>query len=219
VATMEENKENNGILIFLAFIILIWLIKFSENMFGFSLVKYGVSPGEISGLWGILFAPLIHANYGHLLSNSLPLLILGSALFYFYPSAAMKVFLAVYFIPNILLWFTGRSAYHIGASGIVYGLVTFIFFSGIIRRDVRSIGLSLIVTFLYGSFVWGVLPLDNKVSWESHLFGAITGIVCAFIFRKKDPYQKYKWEDEEEDSNSDEKPEISYTKGYPWDDE
>jgi membrane associated rhomboid family serine protease len=214
---MEENKEDNGILYFLAFIILIWLVKFAENIFDTSFIQYGLAPGEAKGLAGIVFAPLIHADYGHLLSNSLPLLILGSALFYFYPSASVKVFLSVYFIPNIVLWFVGRNAYHIGASGIVYGFITFIFFSGIIRRDVRSIGLSLIVTFLYGSFVWGVLPLDRKVSWESHLFGAVTGIVCAFIFRKKDPYKKYKWEDDEEDEGPHEKPEISYTKGYPWD--
>jgi membrane associated rhomboid family serine protease len=216
---MEEKKENNGILFFLAFIVLIWLVKFTENYFDISFVKYGLAPGELSGLLGILFAPLIHANYSHLLANSFPLLILGSALFYFYPTASGRVFIAIYFVPNILLWFVGRNAYHIGASGIVYGLVTFIFFSGIIRRDVRSIGLSLIVTFLYGSFVWGVLPLDRKVSWESHLFGAITGIVCAIIFRKKDPYKKYNWEDDEADSEPKEKPEISYTKGYPWEDE
>ena len=103
----------------------------------------------------------------------------------------------VYFIPGILVWFLGRESFHIGSSGLVYGYVTFLFFSGLIRRDNRSIALALIVTFLYGSLIWGVLPLSREISWEYHLFGALTGIYAAIIFRKSDPIKKYDWEEEE----------------------
>ncbi|MFO7445659.1 MAG: rhomboid family intramembrane serine protease [Ignavibacteriaceae bacterium] len=212
----EKKDFTKNIFYPVSFVILLWVIKLIEELFNISFLQYGLSPGEVSGLMGIIFAPLIHADYSHLIANSFPLLILGLGLFYFFPDASARVFLIIYFIPNIIVWFLGRNAYHIGASGIVYGLITFIFFSGVIRRDTRSIALSLVVTFLYGGFVWGVLPLDRRVSWESHLFGALTGMVCAVIFRKNDPYKKYEWEDEDNDDN--EKPEISYTKGYPWED-
>src|SRR3989339_1510740 len=101
-------------------------------------------------------------------------------------------------IPGIFVWIFGRPAYHIGASGLIYGFVSFLFFSGLIRRDNRSIALALIVTFLYGGIIWGVLPIKAETSWESHLFGSIIGIMFAFIFRKADPAPKYDWEDEEE---------------------
>ena len=213
----DQVKYKKYILYPVAFLVLIWGVKAAEEIFQISFSRFGLAPGEASGLTGIIFSPLIHADLNHLISNSLPLLFLGLGLFYFYPQSSIKVSIILYIVPNILVWFFGRSAFHIGASGIVYGLVTFMFFSGIIRRDSRSIALSLVVTFLYGSLVWGVLQIDEKVSWESHLFGALTGIICAFIFRKKDPFKKYDWENEdEEESNHNEKPEISWTKGYPW---
>lgn len=218
---MDDDLMNNKkhILYPVAFLVLIWAVKISEEVLQISFSRYGLVPGEAFGLIGIILSPLIHADFNHLISNSFPLLFLGLGLFYFYPQSSLKVSLAIYLVPNILVWFFGRSAFHIGASGIVYGLVTFMFFSGVIRRDSRSIALSLVVTFLYGSLVWGVLPIDEKVSWESHLFGALTGIFCAFVFRKKDPFKKYDWEDEEEEeNNSNQKPEISWTKGYPWED-
>jgi membrane associated rhomboid family serine protease len=125
----------------------------------------------------------------------------------------LKVLLLVYIVPGIFVWFFARPAYHVGASGMVYGFVSFLFFSGLIRRDTRSIALALIVTLLYGSIIWGILPLDNGVSWEYHLFGSLTGICCAFIYRKSDPYKKYEWEDEEDDEDP-KKLEISHDKNF-----
>jgi membrane associated rhomboid family serine protease len=216
---MNEKKLFLRSLIFPSlFITVIWLIKIAEVVSHHSLYYLGLFPKRFSGFWKIATFPLIHSNFEHLASNSLPILILAPAIAYFYPSAAVKVISISYFLPGALLWFFGRPAYHIasampgallwffgrpayhmGASAMIYSFTTFLFFSGIIRRDKRAIALSLIVTFLYGSLVWGVLPLDPVVSWEGHLSGALSGIAAAFLFRKYDPYKKYDWEDEEEE--------------------
>ena len=213
--TDEKRKLLSSILIPLGFIALLWIIQIVQAVFGLNFVGYGLFPRKLPGLIGIVTAPVIHAGFGHLFSNTLPLLFLGVGILYFYPKSAVKVFASVYFIPGIFVWFVARPAYHIGASGMVYGLVSFLFFSGIIRRDTRSIALALIVTFLYGSIIWGILPLNNGISWEYHLFGSLTGITCAFLFRKSDPYKKYEWEDEEEEEHG--KLEISHDKDLPFD--
>ena len=209
--TGEKRKFLISLYYPLGFILFLWIIKIIEVTLYISFIQYGLLPHHLPGLIGIITYPLIHANFNHLISNSIPLLFLGTGLIYFYPNASLKVFLLIYFIPGILIWFFARPAYHIGASGLVYGLVSFFFFSGIIRRDNRSIALALVVTFLYGSLVWGVLPIDKTISWEGHLFGSLTGILCAVIFRKYDPPKKYDWEDEPDDDNHG-KLEISYDK-------
>jgi membrane associated rhomboid family serine protease len=163
------------------------------------LYKLGVYPREFSGLVGILTAPLIHADFSHLISNSFTLFILFFGVIYFYRNSVFQVFIIIYIVDGILVWLTARSSYHIGASGLIYGFASFLFFSGVFRKDKRSIALSLLIVFLYGSLVWGVLPVEPGVSFESHLFGAITGLICAFIFRKNDPPKKYSWEKEEEE--------------------
>lgn len=196
--TESNEKQLRLIIIPLSFLVLLWLIQFAQYLFSLKLAKYGLFPQTTKGLIGVFTAPLIHSDFNHIISNSIPLLFLGSGIFYFYKEAAYKVFFMVYLIPGILVWFLGRESYHIGSSGLVYGYVTFLFFSGLIRRDNRSIALALIVTFLYGGLIWGVLPLSREISWEYHLFGALTGIYAAIIFRKSDPIKKYDWEDEEE---------------------
>ncbi len=194
----EKHKFILSIIIPAGFILLLWLIKLLEIITGIDLIYLGLFPHKISGLIGIITAPLIHANFNHLISNSIPVLLLSGGIIYFYPQSAFKVFAMVYFIPGIFVWFFARPAYHIGASGLIYGFVSFLFFSGIIRRDNRSIALALIVTFLYGGIIWGIFPIEREISWEYHLFGALTGIYCSFLFKKLDPPKKYDWEDEEE---------------------
>ncbi len=216
--TEEKKKFYKSLIIPCLFIALIWLMKLSETIFDFSLHNYGILPGSFSGLLGVLTSPLVHADYDHLLANTFPILLLGTGISYFYKNSSNKVFLIVYLAGGILVWLFGRPNYHIGASGLIYGFVAFLFFSGVIRRDIRAIALSLIVTFLYGSLIWGVLPLDQKISWESHLFGAVTGTICAFIFMKADPYKKYDWEDEPDTKNPS-KLEISYDNEYYDNDE
>ncbi|HAB51372.1 MAG: rhombosortase [Ignavibacteria bacterium RIFOXYB2_FULL_35_12] len=196
--TAEKKKLFQSLFYPIAFVILLWLVKIAEITFGINLAYLGIFPRKISGLIGIITAPFIHADFNHLISNSIPLLLLGLGISYSYPTSSRKLFLAVYVLHGLLVWIIARQAYHIGASGLVYGFVSFLFFSGIIRRDNRSIALALIVTFLYGGLTWGILPIKAETSWESHLFGSIIGIMFAFIFRKADPAPKYDWEDEEE---------------------
>jgi membrane associated rhomboid family serine protease len=194
----DKKKFISSLILPGGFIIFLWLIKICEIVFNLDFTRLGVFPGSIQGLPGIIFGPLIHANFKHLLSNTLPVLLLGTGIIYFYKDASLKVIAIIYFGTGILDWFFARKAYHIGASGLIYGFVAFLFFSGVIRRDTRAIALALIVTFLYGSIIWGVLPLDSSVSWESHMFGSLIGIFCAFLFRSFDPAVKYDWENEED---------------------
>jgi len=196
----EKKKFRKGLLIAFFLVSIIWLVKIFELSFDISLVHFGVLPRNTSGIIGIFLFPFIHSGFEHLISNSFPILFLVTALIYFYPSSAVKVMVLIFFFSGVILWIIGRESYHIGASGFVYGLITFTFFSGIIKWDRRSIVLSLIVTFLYGGFTWGVLPIDETVSWEGHLSGALVGLLCAILFRKYDPYEKFaSMENEDED--------------------
>jgi membrane associated rhomboid family serine protease len=178
---------------------LLWVIYLITYLFEIPTFKLGILPRNFSGLVGIFTSPLIHGGFSHLVSNSTPLIFMGLGIFYFYPKVAYKVFTVIYFGTGILVWIFAREVYHIGASGIIYGFASFLFFSGIFRKDNRSIALALVVIFLYGGLIWGVLPVEKGVSWESHLFGAIVGVITAFIFRKIDPPKRYEWEDEESD--------------------
>jgi len=187
-----------------AFIVFIWLVYISQITFNMPFAHYGILPRTVEGISGILSAPLVHADLSHIISNTPALLILSITVIYFYPDSSLKVLGAIYLLTGILVWIFARQVYHIGASGIVYGLLGFLFFSGVFRRDNRSIAIALLVTFLYGGLIWGVLPGARGISWESHLFGGLSGIIIAFIFRKEDPYIKYEWEEEEssEENNS-----------------
>lgn len=186
------------------FIFFMWLVKIIEVLFELDLSGYGIFPLTLKGLPGIIFSPFIHADFNHLFNNSLPLFFLSAALFYFYSEVALKVFIWTYFITGMLVWIAGREAWHIGASGLVYGLASFLFFSGIIRRYYRLIALSLLIVFLYGSMVWGIFPgIYKYVSWESHMLGFFSGVVLAVWYRNKGPQRPvYEWM-EEEDSTSD----------------
>lgn len=197
-------------LIPLTFPLVIWIIHIAAYFFNLNLSGMGIYPRSSFGLLGVISGPLIHGDLSHLVSNTVPLIILGWILFFFYPKTSYLLFFYVYFFTGLLVWIFARQVYHIGASGIVYGFVSFLFFSGIFRRDNRAIGLALIITFLYGGLVWGLIPGLKGISWESHLFGAITGLIGAYVFRKIDPPPKrYDWEDEEDDFDVDEL-EVSY---------
>lgn len=184
------------------FLFLMWLSYFLDDYFNLSLYKYGVYTRTLKGFFGVLFSPFIHnsESVNHIFSNSIPMLILGTSLFYFYKEIALKVFMDIWLFSGVWLWVLSRPSYHIGASGIVYGLAFFLFFSGWIRRSKPLMGLSLLVVFLYGSIVWGILPIDWSVSFEGHFYGALAGVLLAFFYKKKGPQRKeYIWEDEEEE--------------------
>lgn len=186
----------------LGFVALIWAIALLNWGLDLGPDDFGVRPRTWAGLLGILFAPLVHAGFGHLIANSLPLLVLGTAMLYLYPNAALRVLPAVYFGPGIAVWLFARGGVHVGASGLVYGLVSYIFVAGLIRRDRRAIAASLLVCFMYGALAWGVFPIESGVSWETHLAAALIGIVLAIVLRRLDipPRHRYTWEDEPVDA-------------------
>lgn len=168
----------------ITFIGLLWFIKLSENYLEADFGNYGILPRTLEGSLGIFLAPLIHGDIYHLISNSFPLLFLGILLFYFYDKIALNVVLLIYLMTGIWVWVVARDAYHIGASGVVYGLLTFLLFSGFFRRDRNTLAISFIILVLYGgSFFSGFIPNKMGISWESHLMGGMAGLLCAFYFK------------------------------------
>jgi len=165
----------------------IWFIYFIEIQFGFNFNKYGIYPKSIKGLRGVFFSPFIHSDFKHLFNNSIPLVVMLGCLYYFYRKIATKVLVFGLLLTGILTWIIARPSYHIGASGIVYLLVSFIFFSGVFRRYYRLIALSLVVVFLYGSMIWYIFPVEERISWEGHLSGFLVGFAFALFFRKLGP--------------------------------
>jgi len=192
---MIRNEQNtNGtsaILIALLFLMIMWLVYWAEFIFHFDFYQLGVRPGNVNGLYGVIFMPFIHAKNDiyHIVNNSLPLLFLSMSLFYFYRSIAWIVFVSGWIFSGLLLWLFAaeNGSAHIGMSGIIYMLAFFLFFSGVFRKYKPLQAISLFIAFLYGSMIWGLFPLHVKVSWEGHLSGAFVGIVLAFLFRKRGP--------------------------------
>ncbi|MGI6322221.1 MAG: rhomboid family intramembrane serine protease [Bacteroidales bacterium] len=182
------------------FIFLMWFVKVTEVLFEADFSRFGIYPLTVRGLAGIVLSPFIHSDFRHLFNNSLPLFLLSLALFYFYSEIAFKVFSLTFIITGTLVWIGGREAWHIGASGMVYGLASFLFFSGIIRKYFRLVALSLLVVFLYGEMVWGIFPgINDNISWESHMLGFLSGIFLAIIYREQGPQPPvYEWMDEED---------------------
>lgn len=207
-----EKKRFIYSLVFPAFFLfLIWAVKIFEITMELSFVQGGVFPRRISGLRGILFSPTIHGDWKHLLDNSLPVFFLSLALFYFYRDIAYRIWLLIYFIGGILLWAVGREAYHIGASGLIYGLAAFLFLSGVIRKVRSLMAISLLVVFWYGGMVWGLLPFDYEVSFEAHITGAVSGIILAVLYRDQGPVPERSPLLDEEDEE-----EETELEGLPW---
>lgn len=175
-----------------------WLVHFLSQEFGVAISHYGLKPRSASGLMGIITMPFIHSSWSHLMNNSIPMLVLGWALFHFYPTLAWKTLIGITLLGGAWLWISGRDSYHIGASGVVYGLAAFLFLSGWLRKEKRVAALSLLVAFLYGSLWWGILPIDPSISWEGHLWGALSGFALAVAYRKQGPQKPvYVWPEEE----------------------
>jgi membrane associated rhomboid family serine protease len=195
-----ERKELFGVLFIpFLFLLLMWVVKIIELNFNISFVSYGVFPKSLSGLKGILFSPFIHKDLAHLINNSYPIIILGGMLFAMYRKIAPQLFLWLFFISGFWLWIIGRPSFHIGASGIIYALASFLLVSGIVRKNPKLSAVSMVVIFLYGSMIWGLLPTKESISWEGHLAGFIAGILVAVFYRNEGPKpKKYQWELEEE---------------------
>lgn len=184
----------------LAFALLLWAVKIVEFLGGLDFARFGIYPQSPGGLVGILLAPFIHASFAHLFANTAPLIVVGTMLVYAYPRAARVVLPAVYLGGGAGVWLFARESYHIGASGLVFGMLFFVLTIGVLRWDRRAIALSLVVFFLYGGMIWGILPVAEEISFESHLSGALIGMLLAFGLRHLDPKplpKQYSWEREE----------------------
>ena len=179
------NFSRKVIILPLSFVILIWFIYWLEIRLGFNFTKYGILPRNLNGLKGVFFSPFIHSDTKHLFNNSIPLFVLFSALVYFYNKVYLKIVVIGTLLSGLLTWCIAREAYHIGASGVVYLLFSFVFFSGIIKKQFQLVAVSLIVIFLYGSMIWYMLPIKEGVSWEGHLSGFLMGLFFAILYRKK----------------------------------
>ncbi|MUP46641.1 rhomboid family intramembrane serine protease [Gramella sp. BOM4] len=187
------------------FVLLIWIVFWIEVRFHVDFSDFGVRPGEPMGLRGILFSPFIHSDIEHLFNNTIPLFILSLALFYFYRPISWKILLIGLVTTGLLTWIIGRPSNHIGASGIIYLLASFLFFKGIFSKYYRLVALSLIVVFIYGGMVWYVTPIDPSISWEGHLSGMLSGLGLAIIFRQNiTEAPKYVWERDDYSEEDDE---------------
>lgn len=204
MTTTKTNPFFTAGYVGIALLVLMWSAFIYDWIFSANLYKWGVLPRSISGLWGILFSPFIHdqTDFGHIINNSAPILILSWALYYFYRKIANQILFISWIIGGLFVWIAARSSYHIGMSGVIYSLAFFIFFSGVFRKEAKVMAIALFVAFLYGSMIWGVFPLDPRISFEAHLFGAVVGVALAYFYRKEgETFKKKRYQFEIDDEN------------------
>jgi len=206
----QQFKYTTGVIGYpVLFILLIWFVFWFEVRFGYSFNDFGVYPRTLRGLRGIIFSPFIHSNIDHLYHNTIPLFVLSAALFYFYRAISWKIIFYGILLSGFLTWCIGRPSNHIGASGLIYVLMSFTLFKGVFTRHYRLIALSLLIVFLYGSMIWYVFPIKENMSWEGHLSGLIVGLCFALFFRKSIAKpKKYAWE--YDDYNEDDDPFLKH---------
>ena len=190
--------------LFLIFVM--YMMKILEIGMDWDLAKLGIYPLAKKGIFGIFAHPLIHGSFNHLFANTLPFFFLGWCLFYFYKDIAPSIFILLWLLSGIFTFIIGKPGWHIGASGVIYAMAFFLFFSGILRKHIPLIAISLLVTFLYGGLFWNMFPFFAKptTSWEGHLSGAISGTICAYIFRSYGPQKPDPFKDDEEEEYSEE---------------
>ena len=202
----DSRRLRSAFAIVMSFVLLLWAIKFTEYFAGTDFIQLGIYPRHAIGLIGIICAPLIHSSFAHLFANTLPIILIGTLLLYGYPRAARVLLPVVYVGSGICVWLFARESYHIGASGLAFGMLFYVFTVGVLRWDRRAIAISLIVFFLYGGMLLGILPTNQEISFESHLSGALIGVILAFRLRWHDPAaprKQYSWEQEEEEGDDD----------------
>jgi len=180
----KPNRLIHALFAPFCFTLAMWVFFTIAQANGHGMTALGIKPHNLHSLHGVLLSVFAHADLRHIANNSVAVLLLGTALFYFYRNIAYKAFAINWLVSGTLLWLFGRSAIHIGASGLTYGLAFFLFFSGLLRHERPLRVLSLLVVFQYGGMVWGIMPQDNNISWDGHLLGAIGGLCLALAFRK-----------------------------------
>ncbi|WP_371377663.1 rhomboid family intramembrane serine protease [Thalassotalea aquiviva] len=197
----QKTSILTSILITTVFVLILWWVKLFETILQLDLHFLGVFPLSLYGLIGILTAPLVHGSWQHVIGNSVPLLLMGSFLIYGYPKSRWWTIAIIWLLSGLGVWLLGRENFHIGASGLAHGIFFFLFLSGIFRRDKRSSAIMMIAFYMYGSMLLTIFPREEWISFESHLFGALSGAFCAILFRHWDPKPKrkvYDWENESE---------------------
>jgi membrane associated rhomboid family serine protease len=198
---IDARRVRKAIRVALAAVGMLWAIYFAGELFDLDLARFGIYPRRAIGIPGIALAPLIHGSFAHLLANSAPIAVLGTSLLYGYPRSAGLVIKVLYAGTGLGVWLFARDGSHVGASGLAFGMMFFVFTIGAIRWDRRAIALSMLAFFLYGGMVWGIFPTDPEVSFESHFFGALLGVVLAVLLRNRDPappQPRYVWEEGDE---------------------
>jgi membrane associated rhomboid family serine protease len=202
--TSDTRRFRIAFTVAFSFALLLWVFHLVEYLGEFDFTQFGIYPRRAVGLVGVFCAPFIHASVSHLFANTPPIIVIGTMLLYGYPRAS-KVFLPVVCLGSgLAVWLFAREAYHIGASGLAFGMLLFVFTIGVLRWERRTIAISLLVFFLYGSMISGVIPGAREISFESHLSGALIGILLAFLLRHRDPEspcKQYSWEHEETESD------------------
>ncbi len=191
-------------------LLLLWTVFYVDDFLNLHLSQFGIFPRTFSGLVGVVCSPFLHGNLNHVANNSISLFIFSAALIYFYREISLKVLFYGILLSGIITWIIGRESYHIGASGLIYVLFSFIFFKGIITQYYRLVALSLTVISIYGGMFWYVFPNPetvgvNSISWEGHLAGLSTGFVFAVHFKTPD-YKKalqYDWQQPDFDPEGD----------------
>ncbi len=204
--TIEKKRMRIAFVPTIVFICLLWLLLILDTSLNLQFYKFGIYPLKLKGLTGLFLSPFIHQSAKHLFSNTIPLMVLMWCLYYFYSEIAHKTFLLLWLLSGFFTWIIGREAWHIGASGVIYSLSFFLFFSGLFRKHTPLIAISLVVAFLYGSTVWNMFPwsmhLDTNVSWEGHFAGGVSGLIIAIVFYKHGPQKPLKvWMDEDDDDD------------------
>lgn len=162
---------------------IIVLFHFAAVVFNYSPIEFGLYPRTFSGLLGIFSAPLIHSDFGHLVSNIFPLLVTGLLTHWFYRPLIYRVYFFGWIVTGLIVWVVARDSFHIGASGLLYSITVFLFVSGMIRGSYRLVAVSLLLVFLYGSMIWGIFPMQRSISWESHAAGSLVGLLLAYLYR------------------------------------
>lgn len=200
----------------LFFIFVLYMIKIMEVGMEWDFTRLGVYPMEKKGVFGIFAHPLVHSSFKHLFANTIPLLFLSWCLFYFYKDLSALIFFFIWIVCGILTFIIGKPGWHVGASGVIYGLAFYLFFSGLLRKHIPLIAISLLVTFLYGGLIWNMFPFfaNEGTSWEGHLSGAIAGTIAAILFRKHGP-QKPEYPDDDEENPEEENTDESENKEEP----
>lgn len=213
---LQDKQLLSSLLISGLAVALLWIIHVGADLLSLNLTGGGILPRKAEGLFGILTAPFIHGSYEHLLSNSAPGFVLLAAILYFYRPLALQVVIWTWFMTGLWVWIAANSAYHIGASGVIYGFAGYLFFSGLFRRETYATAIAMLMVFLYGGMLWGVFPGQEGISWESHLFGGIAGLVLAWFFRRRyrQARRKYSWENEPEEVRGDDQAYWNYRPQY-----